>query len=41
MVMQQLAEADGQRLVKIASIDPRQRFEITDPRRSPPSPYWR
>jgi hypothetical protein len=40
MVMQQLAEADAQRLVKITSIEPRQRFEITDPRRTPPSQYW-
>jgi hypothetical protein len=40
MVMEQLAEADAQRLVKITSIDPRQRFDITDPRRTPPSPYW-
>jgi hypothetical protein len=40
MVMQQLGEADSQRLVKITSIDPRQRFDITDPRRTSPSPYW-
>ncbi len=40
MVMQQLQEADSQRLVKITSIDPRQRFDITDPRRTSPSPYW-
>jgi hypothetical protein len=40
MVMEQLAEADAQRLVKITSIEPRQRFDITDPRRTPPSQYW-
>jgi hypothetical protein len=43
MVMQELEDADGQRLVRIASIDPRprSRFEVTDPQRNPPSPYWR
>lgn len=40
MVMEQLAGADSQRLVKITSIDPRQRFDLTDPQRTPPSPYW-
>jgi hypothetical protein len=42
MVMQELENADGQRLVKIASIDgrPGSRFELTDPRREAPSPYW-
>ena len=43
MVMQEVENADGQRLVKITGIDqrPRSRFEITDPQRNPPSPYWR
>lgn len=40
MVVDQLAEADAQRLVKITSIDPRQRFEVIDPRRVAPSVYW-
>ena len=40
MVMAELATASGQRLVHIARIDPRRRFEITDPQRKPPSPYW-
>ncbi len=43
MVMQELEKADGQRLVRITTIDPRprSRFEVTDPQRNPPSPYWR
>jgi len=41
MVMEKLAEADGQRLVKVTSIDPRGRFDLTNPRREPPSSYWR
>jgi hypothetical protein len=43
MIMQELESADGQRLVKITSIDqrPSSRFEVTDPRRNPPSAYWR
>ena len=40
MVMEELEIATGQRLVQIVSIEPRRRFEITDPRRTPPSPYW-
>jgi hypothetical protein len=40
MVMQELEGASGQRLVQIASIEPRRRFEITDPQRNPPSAYW-
>jgi PIN like domain len=40
MVMEKLGEADSQRLVKITSIDPGKRFDMTDPRRVPPSPYW-
>jgi PIN like domain len=41
MVMEELLNTDGQRLVRIASIDsrPRSRFEVTDPRRDPPA-YW-
>lgn len=40
MVMPELEGASGQRLVQIASIEPRRRFEITDPQREPPSAYW-
>ena len=40
MVMEKLVEADSQRLVKITSIDTGKRFDMTDPRRNPPSPYW-
>jgi len=40
MVMQELEIASGQRLVHIAGLDPRRRFEIVDPRKKPPSPYW-
>jgi hypothetical protein len=42
MVMQELEVADGQRLVRITSLDPRprSRFEVTDPQRNPPSVYW-
>lgn len=40
MVMQELEESDGQRLVRITSIEPRDRFQTIDPRRTPPSPYW-
>lgn len=39
-VVDALAGADGQRLVKISGIDPkRKRYEIVDPRRYPPK-YW-
>ena len=43
MVMEELENADSQRLIRITSIDsrPRSRFEVTDPRRNPPSAYWR
>jgi PIN like domain len=43
MVMQELENADSQRLVRITSLDqrPKSRFEVTDPRRNPPSAYWR
>ena len=40
MVVEELEIATGQRLVQIVSIEPRRRFEITNPRRTPPSPYW-
>ena len=40
MVMEELEIATGQRLVQIVSIESRRRFEIPDPRRTPPSPYW-
>src|ERR1700692_201564 len=40
MVMEELESSDSQRLVYIASLEPRRRFEITDPRKNPPSPYW-
>ena len=40
LVMEKLVEADGQRLVKITGIEAKQRFEMTDPRRTPPSVYW-
>ncbi len=39
-VMEELEEAEGQRLVRIASIEPRDRFRMIDPRRESPSPYW-
>lgn len=39
-VVTELANADGQRLVAIAGIDPtHKRYSIVDPRRDPP-PYW-
>jgi hypothetical protein len=40
MVVQDLMEADGQRLVEVIAIDQRRRFNILDPQRSSPSPYW-
>ena len=40
LVMAELEAASGQLLVHIAGLDPRRRFEITDPRRQPPSPSW-
>jgi hypothetical protein len=42
MVMPELENADGQRLVRITSLDarPRSRFEITDPQRDPALVYW-
>jgi hypothetical protein len=39
-VMAELDQADGQRLVRIAGLDPgRRRYTVTDPRKDPP-PYW-
>jgi hypothetical protein len=41
MVMDELVEAgSSQRLVEIVAIDPRRRYNSTDPQRTPPSPYW-
>jgi hypothetical protein len=40
MIMQELTEADGQRLIRITGIDHRDRFQMIDPRRTAPSPYW-
>lgn len=40
LVMPELEVSSGQLVVHIAGLDPRRRFEITDPRRQPPSPYW-
>jgi hypothetical protein len=40
MVMEELMEADGQRLVEISAIDPRRRYTALDPQRTSPSPYW-
>jgi hypothetical protein len=40
-VMEDLASAKGQRLVKIKSLDrATMRHEIVDPAKHPPSPYW-
>ncbi|MBO2454202.1 hypothetical protein J4573_44440 [Actinomadura barringtoniae] len=35
----ELEDADGQRLVRIAGLNPAGRFEVTDPRKDPPK-YW-
>lgn len=35
----ELEHADGQRLVRIAGIDPHRRYRVTDPKKDPPS-YW-
>ena len=40
MIVQELENATGQRLVQIISLEPRRRFEITDPKKTPPSAYW-
>ncbi len=41
LVIKELAEADGQRLVKISRLDhaPKSRFDIQDPRKRQPK-YW-
>jgi predicted nuclease of predicted toxin-antitoxin system len=39
-VVRHLEQSDGQRLVQIRAIDPRDRFISVDPRRHPP-PYWK
>jgi hypothetical protein len=41
-VMEELETSSGQRLVRIVALDPApaRRFDMTDPRRDPPSPYW-
>lgn len=41
-VMEDLESVTGQRLVRVVALDPApaRRYEITDPRRDPPSPYW-
>lgn len=41
MVVHDLENASGQRLVLVTAIDPRRRYEITDPSKAPPSAYWR
>lgn len=38
-VVQELNDAQGQRLVEIQAIQPAKRYKITDPRVDPP-PYW-
>ena len=38
-VMLDLAEADGQRLVKIAKLDKKRRYEVINPKTHPPV-YW-
>jgi PIN like domain len=40
MLVHELQDTDGQRIVLIKPIDPRRRYEITDPKRVAPSPYW-
>jgi len=42
MIIDELRNADGQRLVQIAGLDPSpaRRFSLTNPRRDPPSRYW-
>lgn len=39
MVMLELEQAGGQRLVHITGLNPDRRFELTDPARTPPR-YW-
>jgi hypothetical protein len=38
-VVEELEKADGQRLVRIVSLEASRRFELIDPGKSPP-PYW-
>lgn len=42
MIIDELQDADGERLVQIAGLDPSptRRFTLTDPKRDPPSRYW-
>lgn len=40
MVLVELEAVETQRLVKINSLDPTRRYEVTDPRKDPPR-YWR
>jgi hypothetical protein len=39
-VMAALEEVDAQQLIRIAGINNTDRFDMTDPRRKPPSKYW-
>ena len=41
-VMEELEAADSQRLVRITALDPApsRRFDMVDPKRDPPTPYW-
>lgn len=39
IVMEELEQADGQRLVHIVGLDPGRRYELTDPAVAPPR-YW-
>jgi hypothetical protein len=39
MVMDELEQADGQRLVHITGLDPSRRYDVTDPAARPPA-YW-
>jgi hypothetical protein len=39
MVMDELEQADSQRLVHIVGLDPSRRYELTDPASEPPN-YW-
>jgi hypothetical protein len=40
IIMDELTETDGQRLIHIAALDPRNRYDSVDPRTEPPSKYW-
>jgi hypothetical protein len=39
MVMMELEQSQGQRLVHIVGLDPARRFEVTNPASNPPK-YW-